>query len=114
MGTCVVANPAGMDVPWARSALARFQPAMSLNYPEMDQGFGQRLSVTINPEHLDKWLAGSGHSANEILALAKERQPLPHFPLDIRLKAKAQARRAEVESPNVVAILPGDGSEAEG
>ncbi len=108
VGTCVVANPAGMDVPWARSALARFQPAMSLNYPEMDQGFGQRLSVTINPEHLDKWLAGSGHSANEILALAKERKPLPRFPLDSRLKAKAQVRRTEVESPNVVAILPGE------
>ena len=107
-GTCTVANPAGMDVPWARSSLARFQPAMSLNYPEMDKRFGLQLSVTINPEHLDKWLAGSGHSANEILALAKERKPLPHFPLDSRLNAKTQVRRTEVESPNVVAILPGE------
>jgi hypothetical protein len=108
MGTCVIANPAAMDVPWARSSLARFQPAMSLNYPEMDKGFGQKLSPTINPEHLDKWLAGSGHSANEILALAKERKPLPHFPLEGRLRGKTQVRRTEVESPNVIAILPGE------
>jgi Peptidase family M28 len=107
VGTCIITNPAGMDVPWARSALARFQPAMSLNYPEMDKGYGLQLSVTINPAHLDKWLAGSGHSADELLALAKERKPLPHFPLDGRVKAQTQARRTEVESPNVVAILPG-------
>jgi Zn-dependent M28 family amino/carboxypeptidase len=80
---------------------------MSLNYPEMDKGYGLRLSVTINPVHLEKWLAGSGHTADEILALAKERKPLPHFPLAGRLKAQTQARRTEVESPNVVAILPG-------
>jgi hypothetical protein len=107
VGTCIITNPAGMDVPWARSALARFQPAMSLNYPEMDTGYGLQLSVTINPEHLGMWLAGSGHSADEILALAKARKPLPHFALAGRLKAKTQARRTEVESPNVVAILPG-------
>jgi Zn-dependent M28 family amino/carboxypeptidase len=100
-------NPIAMDVPWARSALARFQPAMALNYPDMDESFGRKLGVVINPAHLDKWLAGSGHSAEEILALAKERKPLPRFPLDVGLKAKAQARRTEVESPNIVAILPG-------
>jgi Zn-dependent M28 family amino/carboxypeptidase len=107
VGTCTISNPAGMDVPWARSSLARFQPAMSLNYPELDKSFGMQLSVTINPEHLDKWLAGSGHSADEILALAKERKPLPHFPLEGGLRAKTQAHRTEVESPNVIAILPG-------
>ena len=106
-GTCRVMNPRGMDVPWARSALARFQPAMSLEDPELSSSFGQKLSVTINPEHLDKWLAGSGHSAEEILALAKERKPLPHFALGVALQAKAQVHRANVESSNVVAILPG-------
>jgi len=107
VGTCAIANPAAMDVPWARSALARFQPAMSLNYPELDKSFGLQISATINPSHLDKWLAGSGHTADEILALAKERKPLPHFSLDGRLNAKTEARRTEVESPNVIAILPG-------
>lgn len=107
IGTCTVINPRGMDVPWARSALARFQPAMSLDDPARNRSFGQKLSVTINPEHLDKWFSGSGHSAEEILALAKDRKPLPHFPLNAGLKAKARVRRTEVESPNVVAILPG-------
>jgi Zn-dependent M28 family amino/carboxypeptidase len=65
------------------------------------------LAVTINPAHLDKWLRGSGHEAEEILALAKDRKPLPRFPLIPKLQAKARVERKDVESPNVVAILPG-------
>jgi Zn-dependent M28 family amino/carboxypeptidase len=96
-----------MDIPWSRSALARFQPSMSLAYAELDESFGQRLGVTINPEHADKILAGSGHTAPEILALAKERKPLPTFSLPASLKAKVTVERSEAESPNVVGLLPG-------
>jgi hypothetical protein len=107
VGTCTIVNPNAMDVPWSRMALARFQPAMSLDYPDLSEGFGQKLSVVINPAHLDKWLAGSGHSAEELLALAKDRKPLPKFDLTAKLVATVAARRSEVESPNVVAVLPG-------
>ena len=107
IGTCTIMNPNAMDVPWDRAALARFQPAMALDYPDLSATFGQKLSVVINPAHADKWLAGSGHSAEEILTLAKERKPLPKFDLIGKLIAKVEVRRSEVESPNVVAILPG-------
>jgi hypothetical protein len=107
VGTCAIMNPNAMDVPWERAALARFQPAMSLAYADMDETFGQKILVTINPAHADKWLAGSGHSANEILALAKDRKPLPHFPLPGSLKVRVGVHRTEVESPNVAGILPG-------
>jgi hypothetical protein len=107
VGSAVTANPIAMDVPWPRVALARFQAAMSLDYADLSESFGQRLTVAINPAHLDQWLKGSGHSAGEILALAKERKPLPRFPLAVSLKANVQAQRTQVESPNVVAVLPG-------
>lgn len=107
VGTCTVSNPIGMDVPWPRVALSRFQPSMSLDYADLDESFGLKLGVTINPAHLDKWLAGSGHSAEEILALAKERKPLPHFPLAAGLRAKVTVKRSTVESPNVIGVLPG-------
>jgi len=107
VGTCVIMNPNGMDVPWERASLARFQPAMSLDYADMDETFGQKISVTINPAHADKLLAGSGHSADEILALAKDRKPLPQFPLAESLKARVGVHRTEVESPNVAGIVPG-------
>jgi hypothetical protein len=111
VGTCTVMNPIAMDIPWTRVALSRFQPAMSLDYPDMDERFGQKLSTVINPAHLDKLLAGSGHTAEEILALAKERKPLPRFPLAAALKAKIAVKRTEAESPNVVGVLPGSDPE---
>jgi hypothetical protein len=107
VGTVAIMNPVGMDIPWTRTALSRFQPAMSLDYADLDETFGQKLSVVINPAHADKLLAGSGHTAEEILSLAKERKPLPRFPLTAELRAKVKVRRTEVESPNVAAILPG-------
>jgi hypothetical protein len=107
VGVATIPNPVAMDVPWPRVALSRFQAAMSLDDPDLSESFGLKLTAAINPAHLDKWLAGSGHSAEEILALAKERKPLPHFPLAVSLKAKVQAKRTKVESPNVVAVLPG-------
>lgn len=107
VGTCSVLNPIAMDVPWPRVALSRFQPSMSLDYADLNESFGQKLGVAINPAHLDRWLAGSGHSAEEILALAKERKPLPRFPLAVALRAKVAVKRTTVESPNVVAVLPG-------
>lgn len=107
IGTCTIMNPNAMDVPWPRMALARFQPAMSLDYPDLSPSFGQKISVIINPEQAGKWLASSGHSADEILALAKERKPLPRFDLKTKLTAKVEVRRSEVESPNVAAMLPG-------
>jgi hypothetical protein len=107
VGVATIPNPAAMDVPWPRVALSRFQAAMSLDDPDLSETFGLKLTAVINPAHLDKWLVGSGHSAEEILALAKDRKPLPHFPLTVSLKAKVQAKRTQVESPNVVAVLPG-------
>jgi len=107
LGSCTVANPIAMDVPWSRVALSRFQPAMSLDYGDLSDGFGQKLGVGINPAHLDKWLAGSGHTAEEILGLAKERKELPRFPLAVSLRSKVAVKRSTVESPNIVARLEG-------
>jgi hypothetical protein len=114
LGSCVIANPAAMDVPWPRVALSRFQPSMSLDYADLDESFGQKLGVGINPVHLDKWLAGSGHSAEEILALAKERKELPRFPLAAELRARVEVKRSKVESPNVIAVLPGSDPQLKG
>jgi hypothetical protein len=111
VGTIVIMNPAAMDIPWPRSALSRFQPSMSLDYADLDETHGQKLSVIWNPAHLDKLLVGSGHSAEDILGLAKERKPLPRFPLDISLKAQVAAKRSDVESPNVIALLQGSDPE---
>ncbi len=108
IGIITLLNPKNMDIPWERMALARFQPSMVLADPAMDESRGLKLAVTVNPEHADKILAGSGHAFQEILALADAGKPLPHFAIPARLKAMASVQRTDVVSQNVVACLPGN------
>ena len=107
VGVVSIANPRSMDVPWARSTLARLQPAMSLADPAMNEAAGQQLSVAMNPAHADKLFAGSGHSFAALLALVDGDKPVPSFALPARLKATAAVERSEVESQNVAAVLRG-------
>jgi Zn-dependent M28 family amino/carboxypeptidase len=96
-----------MDIPWARSTLARLQPAMSLADPSLNETAGQQLSVTMNPAHADRLFAGSGHTFAELLALVDGGKPVPAFALTPRLRARVAVERAEVESQNVAGILRG-------
>ena len=108
IGTVGLLNPKNMDIPWERMSLARFQPAMILADPSMDDSRGLKLAVTVNPQHADKFLAGSGHTYQEILDLADAGKPLPHFAIPTKLKATANVIRTDVLSQNVVACLPGN------
>jgi hypothetical protein len=107
IGIAVIENPRSMDIPWARQALSRFQPQMSLADTALQSYAGLRFALTINPERADKFLAGSGHTFAEILAAADADRPLPHFPLAVSFRAKLSVKRSQVESPNVVGVLPG-------
>jgi Zn-dependent M28 family amino/carboxypeptidase len=110
IGTITIANPKSMDIPWARSTLARLQPAMSLADAALDDAPGQKLSITMNPAHADKLFAGSGHTFAELLALVDGDKPVPGFALPARLKATAAVERSQVESQNVAGILRGSDS----
>ena len=107
IGIVTILNPKNMDIPWERLALARFQPAMILADPAMDESRGLKLAITVNPEHADKLLAGSGHTFAEIRDLADSGKPLPRFPIPGRLKAVTSVKHTDVVSQNVVALLPG-------
>jgi hypothetical protein len=106
-GMVTIQNPRAADIPWSRQALARFQEAMSLADPALSDDAGLKIGVTMNPEHADKWFAGSGHDLKELLALVDAGKPLPHFPLVPSLRAKVKVERRDLESQNVTAIRPG-------
>lgn len=107
VGTVSIVNPKNMDVPWERSALSRFMPSMSLADQSSDDQAGVMLSVRFNAKNADKLLAGSGHSIGEILAAADSGQPLPKFPLAVRIRSKVSVKKSTVESQNVAGILAG-------
>ena len=107
IGTISIANPKSMDIPWARSTLARLHPAKALADPTLQDAQGQQLSITMNPAHADRLLAGSGHTFKELLALVDAGEAVPAFALPWRLKATTAVERTDVESQNVAGILRG-------
>jgi Zn-dependent M28 family amino/carboxypeptidase len=107
VGAIVVPNPASMDIPWSRSMLARARPSMALADPKLDDSRYLQLAAAFNPAHAEKLFDGSGHTFEELAALAKDRKPLPRFPLTVSLEARAKMIEKEVESDNVVAKFPG-------
>jgi Zn-dependent M28 family amino/carboxypeptidase len=107
VGSISIANPKSMDIPWARSTLARLHPQMSLADTSLDETTGQQLSVTMNPAQADKLFAGSGRTFAEMLALADAGRPVPHFPLAARIKATVRVEHGQVESENVAGVLRG-------
>jgi Zn-dependent M28 family amino/carboxypeptidase len=96
-----------MDIPWERSKLNRFLPAMVLDDQKLDETAGQRLGVTINPAAAEKFFEGSGHSFKEILELANNERPLPRFSIPASVRATVKVMASTVESQNVIGILPG-------
>jgi hypothetical protein len=107
VGTVAIQNPNTADVPWSRSALARFQESMELADPTLAAPDGQKITITVNPAHAGKWLEGSGHTLDELLALVAAGKPLPRFPLVPSLRARTKIATRELESQNVVAVWPG-------
>lgn len=108
VGLIGIPNPASMDVPWGRTALNRLHPSMDLAGTEFNETEGEKLSLTFNPAHADKLFTGSGHTFQELVELAKERKPLPRFPLTVSIRAKAKTKKRTLESANLVAALGGN------
>jgi Zn-dependent M28 family amino/carboxypeptidase len=81
--------------------------SMTLADPNFEDTPGEELSVVFNPARAAQLFARSGHSFEEIAALAKERKQLPRFPLAISISATAKLAKQEVRSANVVVRLPG-------
>jgi len=107
VGMISIPNPASMDIPWSRMTLARTRPSMALADPSLNESQGIKLLVVFNPADAEKLFQGSGHSFQELAALAKNRKPLPRFPLTASIKARAKVIQKDVDSANVVAKLPG-------
>src|ERR1700757_81493 len=107
VGIIGVPNPASMDIPWSRMSVNRTHVSMTLADPNFDDTAGEKLSVIFNPAHAEQLFAGSGHSFDEIAALAKDRKQLPRFPLAVSVRATAKLAKQDVRSANIVARLPG-------
>ena len=91
VGVMFIPNPHAMDLPWERAVKIRLEPFMVLKGGE-DLYAGMHLWVMFNPARFPMLLEGTGHKADELLALLKEGKPLPHFDLPLRIAATVDAK----------------------
>lgn len=102
-------NPKVVDLPWPRLINSVMTTELRPEPPTIDdRGWNRELSAVISPDAADKVLAGTGHTLDELIGLNQEGQPLPHFALRAKLRAKVVYESGKVESPNVVAKIPGN------
>ncbi len=106
IGMVVIPNPDSQEVPWSRSAGARFSQKMELK-SAANGAHSPQFAMVLNPVHAEKCFAGSGHSFQEIMTSLREDKPLPHFPLAITIRAKTGVKSATARSQNLAGLLPG-------
>jgi Zn-dependent M28 family amino/carboxypeptidase len=107
IGAVSIQNPHHMDIPWPRVASNRFQMTMQLAAPRMNETAGEQIAITWNPAHADELFAGTGHTFDELVAMAEAGKQLPRFDIPSKLKAKTTVTRGQVESQNIAAIYTG-------
>jgi hypothetical protein len=89
-------------------------PSVTLADPALQESAGLKVSLTITRAGAEKFLAGSGHTVEELQKLANANQPLPRFPLIGTVRAKASIERGELTAPNVAGLLPGSDEKLKG
>ncbi len=107
VGIATIPNPKSMDIPWARSSVNRLNPTMTPSDEKLVEARGMQFSIQVNPDRAEALFADSGHTFAEILELANADKPLPAFPLNLSFRAHIKLTRSQIESQNVVGLLPG-------
>src|SRR5262245_56822919 len=108
IGIASIQNPKAVEVPWERTAGARFEPRMELkpdSRAARDAGYA--FSMVINPERTDRFFAGSGHTFQEIVNAANANKPLPHFGLAVRVRGHVGKKLSQARSEKLAGVLPG-------
>jgi Zn-dependent M28 family amino/carboxypeptidase len=95
------------DIPWERTKLRRLTPVKALVDDPLGDTTAQQLALTVNPDAAERWFAGSGHTAAEVLSRAADRQPLPRFQLSGHLRGTLVTSVSRLQSDNVIGILRG-------
>ena len=107
IGGIAIQNPKHMDLPWSRIAANRFQMTMQLAAPGMDDTAGEKIAMAWNPGHAEQLLAGTGHTLDEIIAVAEAGKQLPRFAIPAKIAVRTTVKHGAVESQNIAAIWPG-------
>jgi len=107
LGIIALTTPHQMEIPWSRQLLLAGQPGMYLADRALREAPDGFLAIAIDPAKSASLFAGTGHTFEELCALADASKPVPTFALPYRLRGTFSVKRESLTSPNVIAKLPG-------
>ncbi|WP_176591358.1 M28 family metallopeptidase [Sphingobium sp. EM0848] len=107
LGLIQLVTPKQVEIPWDRRRALASQPALFFQDPALRDAAMPFLNAQFDPAKSALLFARSGHDFAEIAAAADASAPVPSFALAQHLDAQVAARRADLSSPNIIAIMPG-------
>ncbi|WP_313809583.1 M28 family metallopeptidase, partial [Sphingobium sp.] len=107
LGLIQLVTPGQVEIPWSRRMALAGQPALFFRDAALRDTAAPFVNAQIDPARSALLFAGSGHDFAEIAAAADRSAPLTSFPLAQRFDASVAARRADLSSPNIIAVMPG-------
>jgi hypothetical protein len=107
VGWVRIASPKSIDLPWSRMSDSRLQPKMELRDAGDALPAGLPFMTLFNTDRAEVLFRHSGHPFAEILSAIEADRPLPHFPLNVRLRARVGIVRSTVTSQNVAGLCRG-------
>ncbi|WP_340265014.1 M28 family metallopeptidase [Sphingobium mellinum] len=107
LGIITLVTPAQVEIPWTRRVALAPAPALYFKDASLRDSRKSFVMAQLDPARSGLLFAGSGHDFATLATAADASAAIPSFPLTLRLKATIAARRADLSSSNVLAMLPG-------
>jgi hypothetical protein len=107
VGWIGIPNPKVPELPWSRLAAGVILPRMELEDPGHAVTPPPPTTIVFNPERAEKLFSGSGHTFEEMVAGLASNDPLPRFPLGVKIRTHVALTRGTARCQNVAAVLPG-------
>jgi Zn-dependent M28 family amino/carboxypeptidase len=107
LGMITLVTPHQVEIPWSRRVALSSQAAMYYSDPAMRESAAPFLNAQLDPEKSALLFDGSGQDFTAIAAAADASKPIAGLALPLRLKASVAAKRSDLSSPNIIAVMPG-------
>lgn len=107
LGLITLVTPGQVEIPWNRRVALASAPALYFKDAALRDSATPFINAQLDPARSALLFEGSGRDFAAIAAAADASAPVPAFPLAQRLRASLTARRKDLSSANIVAVLPG-------
>ncbi|MBZ9648950.1 M28 family metallopeptidase [Sphingobium sp. 3R8] len=107
LGLITLVTPRQVEIPWVRRVALAGAPALYYADPTLRETQTPFLGAQVDPAKSAQFFAGMDKDFAAIAAAADASAAVASFPLALRFKAQVAARRRDLSSPNLIAILPG-------